>query len=49
MKDHYKFIEIRLDNKDRSLPLGWYLSDAARENIIKQVNAINKTHPSLLY
>ena len=49
MNDHYKFIEIRLNNQDKSLPLGWYLSDAARENIIKQVNAINKTHPSLQY
>jgi hypothetical protein len=49
MNNSYKFIEIRLNNKDKILPLGWYLSDAARENIIKQVNAINKTHPSLQY
>ncbi|HSF44637.1 MAG TPA: hypothetical protein VLA58_01460, partial [Chitinophagaceae bacterium] len=49
MNNRYKFIEIRLNNKDRSLPLGWYLSDAARENIILQVNAINKSHPSLQY
>jgi hypothetical protein len=49
LANRYKFIEIRLNNNDKSLPLGWYLSDAARENIIKQVNAINRTHPSLQY
>jgi hypothetical protein len=49
LKNRFRYFEIRLNNKDRSLPLGWYLSDAARNNIITQVNAITTDHPVLQY
>jgi hypothetical protein len=49
LKSRFRYFELRLDNKDRSLPLGWYLSDAARKNIITQVAAITKDNPILQY
>ncbi len=49
LKSRFRYFELRLDNKDRSLPLGWYLSDAARKNIIKQVATITKDNPILQY
>ncbi|HEX5667525.1 MAG TPA: patatin-like phospholipase family protein [Chitinophagaceae bacterium] len=49
LKNRYRYFEIRLNNQDRSLPLGWYLSDAARNNIITQVGSITKDHPVLQY
>jgi hypothetical protein len=49
LKNRYSYFEIRLDNKDRSLPLGWYLSEAAKNNIITQAGSITKDHPVLQY
>ncbi|HLO81494.1 MAG TPA: patatin-like phospholipase family protein [Chitinophagaceae bacterium] len=49
LKNRFRYFELRLVNKDRSLPLGWYLSDAARNNIIHQVDTITKDNPVLQY
>lgn len=48
-KNRYRYFEIRLDNKDRSLPLGWYLSEAAGNKIITQAGSITIDHPVLQY
>jgi hypothetical protein len=42
MKDRLRYFEIRLNNNRKLLPLGWYLSEEAKKNIIGQVNKITK-------
>jgi len=37
LRTGYHFSSIRLDNRKRLLPLGWYLSDTAKKNILAQV------------
>jgi hypothetical protein len=37
LRSGYHFSSIRLDNRNRLLPLGWYLSDTAKKNIMAQV------------
>ena len=40
LNDRYKYFEYKINNEKGLLPLGWYLSDAARGNIQEQVNLI---------
>jgi hypothetical protein len=47
MKDRLRYFEIRLTNNRQLLPLGWYLSEEAKKNIIGQVNKINPNEPVL--
>jgi len=42
MRERFSFYELRLQNQDRSLPLGWYLSGTAIKQIKDQVDGLKK-------